>query len=82
MMSKILGLLLILAGIALGLYVGVWLFLIGGIVGLADVVTGGSTDVALDIGISLAKIMFAGLAGMVSGFALISPGIGLLFRTK
>lgn len=76
-----LGVIGILAGIALGIYVGVWLCLIGGILGLVSAV---STMVATGtvlyslIAISLLKIFFAGVAGWVSAFVLILPSF-LLF---
>lgn len=72
-MSRILGILLILSGIALGLYVGVWLCFVGGIVDLVEVVKYANYE-ALKIGWGVAKIMFAGLFGGLSAYFLIIPG--------
>ena len=75
-MKQILGILLILAGIALGLYVGVWLMFIGGIVAVITAVKA-ATTVPLDVAIGIARIVFAGFVGMLSAYLLIIPGVAL-----
>lgn len=80
---RILGVLLILAGIALGLYVGVWLLFIGGIVGLITVVTDIANGLGVDgvlIGISIVKMMFASFIGYLSALILVVPGFHLITK--
>lgn len=82
-MNKILGSIGIIAGIALGIYVGFYLCLVGGIVGL--VVAGkvlavtGTVKTGL-ISLSLLKILLSSFAGWVSAYALIIPSWFLLHK--
>lgn len=83
-MKTLLGVLGILVGIALGLYVGVWVFFVGGIVGLvtsAIALFSGQVLTGL-IGWSIVKILFAGIAGYFTGVAVILPSMTLLKRGK
>lgn len=76
-MKAILGLLLCLVGIALGLYVGVWLCFIGGIVqGVAAVQAHPLNGLGLAIG--LARVMGSGLAGWLAATACLGPGLFLI----
>lgn len=77
MTKLILGVLLIVAGIGLALYVGVWLCLIGGIVQVIDGIKAAPTD-ALDIAIGIARVLCAGLAGVLTAVVAIFPGFALL----
>jgi len=80
-MKALIGILMILGGIVLGLYVGVWLCFIGGIVGVINQIVAavnGSEVVAMTIAVSVAKIVFAALAGWLSAIILIIPGAALL----
>jgi len=75
--NTILGISMIVLGVVLGLYVGVWMMFIGGIVGLVNSVVGiihGNGVDGLTIGVNIIKIMFAGLAGYVSALVLVIPG--------
>lgn len=72
-MKSILGLLLIVAGICLGLYVGLWLCFIGGIMDIITAVRA-ETLVKATVGWGVVKIIFAGVAGWISGLLLIIPG--------
>jgi len=76
-MKEIIGVILILGGIVLGLYVGVWLMFIGGIVQVLEQVRAENLE-AIKIAYGIARIMFAGLIGLICGFALILPGRALL----
>lgn len=80
-MKVILGVVMIALGIVFGAYVGLWLMLAGGILGLVDVVNqlieGSGLDGMLIV-ISVLKIMFAGLIGYVSAIVGILPGIAIL----
>jgi len=80
-MKTILGIAMIIAGIVLGLYVGLWLMFIGGIAGLINVVVGavaGHGISGMVVAIDVVKIMFAGLTGWLSAFVLIIPGFAML----
>lgn len=70
------GLLMILCGIVLGLYVGVWVCFVGGIVQVVSSVT--PVVIPMGIGIGILKIVGATIAGVISAFALIIPGAGII----
>ncbi len=74
---------MMITGVILGLYVGVWVLFIGGVMGLIEVVTlivnTGSVDGEL-ITISIIKLMFAGFAGYVSALIFIIPGVKIIFK--
>ena len=72
-MQTIIGILLIVGGAILGLYVGIWVCFIGGII---DVIHCVQTEdfVAMTLAIGIAKIVFAGLAGWVSAIIPIFIG--------
>ena len=76
-MKKILGLLMILTGIILGFYVGIWVFLIGGIMEVIEAMRAEQL-IALDVAIGIAKFLCAGLAGWVSALFLILPGMAFI----
>lgn len=73
-MKGLIGLLLIIAGLALGVYVGLWLCFVGGIVQLVDALKAPNVD-GMQIALGVLRIMFAGFAGMVSAVVLIIPGM-------
>lgn len=75
-MKTLIGLLLVLAGIALGLYVGIWVCFIGGIVEIVTAIK--ATPVpALQLAVGIAKILFSGVLGQLS-FWLVTV-VGLAF---
>ena len=84
-MQKLLGVLGILAGVIFGIYIGLWLFFIGGIMGLitatVTLISGGGILAGL-IAVSIIKIMLAGLAGYLSAFVIIFPSYVLLKSGK
>jgi len=65
--------LLMILGAVLGLYVGGWLCLIGGIIQIVEAIQV-SPIVGLEIGIGVARILAAGVAGVFSAMVLIIPG--------
>ena len=73
-MRNFFGMIMILAGVALGLYMGLWICMIGGIV---DMVNNFPHDV---VGVlwGAVKFFFSGLAGYASAFLLIAPGAVML----
>ena len=72
-MKQLIGLILIVCGIALGAYVGVWWALIGGVVQFIEGVRAPQL-IPIDIGIGMAKVLLCGLAFWLSAAVLIVPG--------
>ena len=77
-MKGLIGALLILAGICLGLYVGVWVCLIGGIIDIINELKAPRAVETLTIAWGIVKIMFASLFGWLSAIVLIIPGFALV----
>ena len=75
---KLLGLLLVVAGVALGLYVGLWLCFIGGIIQIVNTIKGNVEG--LQIALGILRIVGAGLAGWVSALILILPGAAMITK--
>lgn len=69
----VLGIGMIAAGVLLGLYVGIWVCLVGGIVDVIQQVRAPELS-AMAVAWGVAKVFFAGFFGWVSAFALILPG--------
>jgi hypothetical protein len=76
-MKAIIGLLLVILGIACGLYAGIWWAFIGGIVDVITEVRAPDLS-ALNVAIGVAKILFAGLIGWVAAMVLILPGVAFI----
>jgi uncharacterized membrane protein len=74
-MKNVLGLLMILGGVILGLYLGLWLCFIGGIVQIINELKSPETANALAIAWGIVKIALAGAVGWLSAAILILPGI-------
>jgi len=62
MFRIILAIVLFIGGIALGVYVGVWLMFIGGIIQLIEQIRA-ETLIPMQVAIGIARIIFAGAAG-------------------
>ena len=76
-MRTILGLILIVMGIVLGLYVGFWWAFIGGIVQIVNGIRAPEI-VALTLAWGIAKVVFASFFGWISAMVLIIPGWALI----
>lgn len=76
-MKTVIGVLMCIAGIALGLYAGVWWAFIGGIIDIINEIKAVDTN-AMNIAIGCVKVLFAGAIGGLSAFALIAPGAALI----
>jgi hypothetical protein len=79
-MKTILGIIGIIASIIVGLYVGLWVMFIGGIIGLCKAImalVGGKLLVGL-IGWSVVKIMLASFVGYISFAVLFLPSYALV----
>ena len=72
-MNKIVGILLIILGIALGTYISLYLMLYGGI---CQIINGINPLVAKDIAIGIIRIIFCEI-GALPGLVLITIGIEL-----
>ncbi len=72
------GILMILAGIAFGIYVGVAVCFVGGIVDIINQIKSDSPVDALTVVWAIVKIFFAAPIGYISAALLILPGLGLL----
>jgi hypothetical protein len=73
----IIGVLLILSGIALGAYVGIWLCFIGGIIDVIEQVRAVDLS-ASTVAIGVAKVLFSGFAGWLSAVVLVLPGAAFI----
>ena len=71
--KKILGIVMLIAGAFLGLYVGVWVCFIGGIVDIIHQVQAEYAQAA-PIAWGICKIVFASFFGWVAGLVLMLPG--------
>lgn len=76
-MKVISGVLLILAGIVLGCYVGIWLMFVGGIVDVIEQVRAETLE-AMAVAIGVAKILFAGFIGWLTAVVFCFPGAILI----
>jgi phage-related protein len=76
-MKPIIGILLVLAGLAFGLYVGVYVCFIGGIVDIINEVKAVNTSVA-GVAFGVLKMMFATFLGGLSAIILVLPGIAFI----
>lgn len=76
-MKTILGLFLILTGLILGLYVGVWWAFIGGIVAIIEQIKAVDTD-SMVIAISVVKVIFAVPIAGLSAMVAFIPGVTIL----
>lgn len=75
-MKMLIGVLMVVAGVVLGLYVGGWICFIGGIVDVIQAIRAESL-IAIDVAVGVGKVFFAGVAGWLS-FALLGiPGIAI-----
>lgn len=74
-MKKIIGILIAIAGIALGIYVGVWLMFIGGIVQIVNSINPLN---GLGIALGIVRIVFCEVGVLIAWLGIaIGSGIGL-----
>jgi len=76
MLRKILGISLIIAGIFLGLYLGVWVCFIGGIVGVVVQISASEINALLPAW-NILKVVCAGTVGVLAGSAVVFIGVYL-----
>ena len=75
-MKAALGVVMMIAGVAFGVYAGLWWAFIGGIVDVISAIRAPEI-VAIDVAIGVAKFMFACVIGGVSGIVAAFPGYAL-----
>lgn len=76
-MRSVLGFLMIVLSVVLGLYVGGWIFFIGGIVDVISAVKAEVT-IPLDLALGIGKVVFSSLAGTASAVLLAAPGYAMM----
>ena len=76
MKNRVIGVVLVIIGVALGLYCGLWWALIGGI---CDVIREIRAPVLQPMGVAagVMKVMFAGFIGAISSVAFVVPGLAM-----
>lgn len=78
-MSRLIGILLILAGLVLAGFIGIWVMLVGGIIQVLDAVQVDPIDSGT-IAWGVVRILFASTAAAIAGYLLAIPGMALLFK--
>lgn len=74
-MKKTIGILIAIVGIALGIYVGIWLMLVGGI---TQIVNSINPVNGLGIALGIARIVFCEIGGFIAWLGVvIGSAIGL-----
>ncbi len=77
MARHILGILLIICGIGIAGYIGIWWCFIGGIVQIIEQIRAPNLSAIL-VAIGVLKVFAAGFCGIVSGIILVIPGVSLI----
>lgn len=72
-MKKVLAVGMIIVGILLGLYLGLWVMFVGGIVGLVEIFKSGNIE-GMAIALNIVKIVFASAVGTLAAYILVIPG--------
>lgn len=80
-MKKLIGVLLIVCGIAFGAYVGGWLCFIGGIVQVIEQIRA-VTLVPLEVAIGIFKVICSGVAFGLTAMCFVIPGFKMLTSMK
>lgn len=70
---EILGLVMMVAGLGVGLYMGVWWAFIGGIVQVIQEIRAENLE-ALNVAFGIARVIFAAVIGWLSAIVLLFPG--------
>ena len=79
-MKSILGNILIVVGIIVGIYLGLWWAFIGGIVSVIEQIRAPHLD-ATTVALGIVRIIFASSLGTISAFFLVSAGIALTSKS-
>lgn len=76
-MKAIIGIVLIVCGIILGLYMGVWVCFIGGICDVISQIRAEEME-AMGVAWGIAKVLFSGAVGWISALVMIVPGASFI----
>lgn len=76
-MKLAIAILMLVGGIILGAYVGLYLCLYGGVVQVIQSAVMVPVD-AVGVGVGIVRVLIAGIAGWLSAFVLIIPGAAVL----
>lgn len=76
-MRNAIGILLMVAGVAFGVYVGLWLCLIGGIVQIIDSAKLTPVD-SWGVAFGIARVLCTGVAGTLTAVVAVFPGFAML----
>lgn len=76
-MKRVLGIILLIGGIILGFYIGIWKCFVLGIVGIIDAIRSPEAITSMQLAISITKVLFAGFFGWAMG--IIPAAIGFYF---
>jgi hypothetical protein len=74
--EEIIGTILIIIGVILGLYLGVWLCFIGGIINVIQAIRAENL-IPMDVAIGVMKVMFSGFLGYTSAAIFVIPGLAI-----
>jgi uncharacterized membrane protein len=72
-MKKVFGVLLLIAGIAAGVYAGLWWAFVGGIVQVIEAFQATPID-AMDVALGVLRVMCSGFIGGLVAFVACVPG--------
>lgn len=75
-MKQIIGILIAIAGIALGLYIGVWLMFVGGIIQIVNSINPAN---GLGIALGILRIVFCGIGVFVANLGVVI-GTGIFLK--
>jgi len=78
--KAVFGVFLMVCGITLGLYVGVWLCLIGGIINIIEQFQAEHIN-AFIMALNIAKVMLSAMLGWVTLLILFLPGLDLVKKS-
>ena len=78
---KITSIFLIIAGVFIGLYMGLWWALVGGVLLIIEQIRADQVQV-LQVAYGVFRIVFAGLIGYLSAILVIFPGIALYDKSN
>jgi hypothetical protein len=79
MASTLIGIILVIAGLCVGIFAGFWWAFVGGIIQVVDAVKVTPVE-AIDLALGIARIVFAGFIGTVTAMIAVFPGWAMLNR--
>ena len=77
MARSFVGIIMIVFGIALGVYAGLWWAFIGGIIQVVEAVKASPVE-AMDLALGIVRIVFAGAIGVLTAMVAVFPGYAML----